>query len=275
MIIPPRQNLTSRVEEIEEENIRKAKLILDNNPSAPGSDRALSLLVSAYRTLNNKSELLLYLNQLADTCPNGYIAWRAKEAYITNSLTLENAKEIVRQYEELLPSAPNIDRRRNALFNIGYICSDEAADSLKAAQYFDMFKLEFPGDPLIKEIDFINGDLSAFQPSQPEPQERPGVENETEAEPKKFSLDQNYPNPFNASTTIKFSLAADMPVELSVYNIKGRMVRVLVDQKMVAGTHKVTWDGKDQTGKEVPSGIYFYRMTAGNYRKNRSMLYLK
>jgi outer membrane protein assembly factor BamD (BamD/ComL family) len=275
MIIPPRPNRTASMEAIEEENIWKAKLILENTPDDPEADRALSLLVSAYRTLNNKSELLLYLNQLADTCPNGYIAWRAKEAYINNSLTLENAKGIVRQYEELLPTAPNTDRRRNALFNIGYICSDEAADSLKAAQYFDMFKSEFPGDPLIKEIDFINGNLSALQPTQPDPQERPGMENETEAKLNQFSLDQNYPNPFNTSTTIKFSLAADTPVKLSVYNIKGQAVRVLVDQRMVAGAHKVTWNGKDQTGKEVPSGLYFYRFAAGAFKKTKSMLYLK
>jgi hypothetical protein len=97
---------------------------------------------------------------------------------------------------------------------------------------------------------------------------------------KSFDLSQNYPNPFNPTTTIRFKvegerLKAPIPVTLKIYNILGKLVRILVDEEKVPGSYEVVWDGRDSQGKEVSSGIYFYRLDAENYRKTKRMTLVK
>lgn len=98
--------------------------------------------------------------------------------------------------------------------------------------------------------------------------------------PVAFELDQNYPNPFNPSTTIRFSLPSQsnadyLPTTLRIYNVLGRMVRTLVDEPMAAGTHDVIWDGKDEQGNQVASGIYFYKLRSGDYEDTKKMVMMK
>ncbi|PKK83729.1 MAG: hypothetical protein CVT49_06835 [candidate division Zixibacteria bacterium HGW-Zixibacteria-1] len=93
--------------------------------------------------------------------------------------------------------------------------------------------------------------------------------------PDRFLLLQNYPNPFNPATTIEYSLPARAHVNLSIFNILGRKVITLVDEARGAGTHRVIWDGANYAGNNVASGIYFYRMEAGEYIETRKMLLIK
>ncbi len=94
-----------------------------------------------------------------------------------------------------------------------------------------------------------------------------------------FNLICNYPNPFNPTTTIQFSLKEDSDVRLKVYNIKGAVVRTLIDDKMKAAYHEVVWDGKDNSGKQVGSGLYFYKIVSegnsGRYTSTKKMILLK
>ncbi|MDD2229051.1 MAG: C25 family cysteine peptidase [Candidatus Cloacimonetes bacterium] len=89
------------------------------------------------------------------------------------------------------------------------------------------------------------------------------------------ALAQNYPNPFNPSTTIKYSLANDSPTRLTIYNLKGQKIRELINSHQPKGTHSVVWDGKDNNGRNVASGVYFYRLTLNNQQIERRMLLLK
>ncbi|MFQ5607858.1 MAG: FlgD immunoglobulin-like domain containing protein [Candidatus Zixiibacteriota bacterium] len=93
--------------------------------------------------------------------------------------------------------------------------------------------------------------------------------------PNTFVLDQNYPNPFNPSTKISFTITARDRVSLEVYNMAGRKVRILVNQDLPAGAHIVEWDGRDDTGESVASGIYLYRLMAGKRSAARKMTLLK
>jgi photosystem II stability/assembly factor-like uncharacterized protein len=88
-------------------------------------------------------------------------------------------------------------------------------------------------------------------------------------------LFQNYPNPFNPLTTIAYHLTSTSGVELTVFSIAGERVRRWVRASQDAGQHRITWDGRDATGRSVASGIYFYRLKAGNVVKTRKMLLLK
>ncbi|NUN69149.1 MAG: T9SS type A sorting domain-containing protein [Bacteroidetes bacterium] len=93
--------------------------------------------------------------------------------------------------------------------------------------------------------------------------------------PVEFALEQNYPNPFNPSTTIQFALPSDASVRLTVYDILGREVRSLVNTDMAAGYHNVAWDGRNNKGTSVASGIYIYRIEAGQFISTKKMMLLK
>lgn len=85
-------------------------------------------------------------------------------------------------------------------------------------------------------------------------------------------LDQNFPNPFNPMTNIRFSLQDAGDVQINIYNIKGQQIRTLIDKKLNAGNHCVFWDGTDDIGNLVSSGIYFYKMSMDNYSETRKMI---
>jgi flagellar hook assembly protein FlgD len=88
-------------------------------------------------------------------------------------------------------------------------------------------------------------------------------------------LEQNVPNPLNPTTMIAFMLDAASPSRLAVYDVQGRLVRTLVDAALPAGRHEVAWDGRDETGARVASGLYLYRLEAGVFRATRRMIVLK
>jgi len=88
------------------------------------------------------------------------------------------------------------------------------------------------------------------------------LEYRTEALPRDFVLDQNYPNPFNSDTVIRFALPTSVHVELALYNLAGQQVTTLVQGVREAGTYAVRWDGRDDNGQELASGVYLYRLRA-------------
>ena len=93
--------------------------------------------------------------------------------------------------------------------------------------------------------------------------------------PGEFALSQNYPNPFNASTVIRYQLASDEHVTLKVYNILGQEVRTLVDAPHEVGYYIVKWDGTDEKGQPVSSGVYIYSIKVGRFGDTKSMVLLK
>jgi hypothetical protein len=123
------------------------------------------------------------------------------------------------------------------------------------------------------------------------------VDFEEDPRPVMFALFQNYPNPFNPATSIQYTVGSpkdpsDSPIKtadgglwtavgfsthvtLKIYNILGQKVRTLVDEPKGAGTYKVSWDGKDDKGKDVASGIYFYQLTAGDHKETKKMTLIR
>ncbi len=93
--------------------------------------------------------------------------------------------------------------------------------------------------------------------------------------PSQFALSQNYPNPFNGQTEFRFSVPVAGKLRISVLNILGQPVRTLVDENVSAGTYRRTWDGRNDLGLEVVSGIYLLRMEAGTFREFRRIAFIK
>ncbi len=102
-----------------------------------------------------------------------------------------------------------------------------------------------------------------------------GVEDNYDAVPFTTELRQNYPNPFNPNTTINYRIARNGDVKLVIYDVLGRVVKTLVDEAKVRGKYTATWNGRDNTGKAVGTGVYFIRMSAPDYEKTGKMLLLK
>jgi len=94
--------------------------------------------------------------------------------------------------------------------------------------------------------------------------------------PESFALYSARPNPFNAKTTIRFDTPEECEVELSIYDLSGRRIRTLISEEYRAGRHSVVWNGKDKTGDQMPSGVYFYRLnTESGFSSTRKMMLVK
>jgi len=89
------------------------------------------------------------------------------------------------------------------------------------------------------------------------------------------ALSGNYPNPFNPETTIRFSTAQAGPVRIDIYNTRGQIVKTLVNDHREAGNHSVVFNGTDETGRSIASGVYYYKMQAGSYSSTRKMILMK
>ncbi len=106
-----------------------------------------------------------------------------------------------------------------------------------------------------------------------------GVKNEQISKPEDFQLMQNYPNPFNLETTIRFEIPNTeeqlIKVELRIYNLQGELIRILVNEEKTPGIYPVQWEGLDESGNDVATGVYLYRIRAGEFNSIKKMILLK
>ena len=101
------------------------------------------------------------------------------------------------------------------------------------------------------------------------------VKIESDNEQLLFKLFNNYPNPFNAETTIKYRLLKSMKVSIAIYNILGQKVKTLINREMDSGHHSVKWEGRNDHGEPVASGVYIVKMNTKDFIKTKKILYLK
>ncbi len=127
-----------------------------------------------------------------------------------------------------------------------------------------------PGDTLFLNLKkaFQDSDYYNFETV-------PTLLKQTTQPEKNFMLDHNYPNPFNPVTTIRFQIGNAEIVKLIIYDILGREIRNLIDDELTPGNYSVKWNGLNEKGLPVASGIYVYQLTAGNFKKTRKMLLLR
>lgn len=107
----------------------------------------------------------------------------------------------------------------------------------------------------------------------PEPHLEPGLSNNSI--PSNFDIEQNFPNPFNATTTLRYHLPQASQVILKIYNLLGQQVRTLVDKAQAAGYHTVQWNGRDDMGSVMVSGVYCYVIQASEFNAVRKMVMLR
>lgn len=126
------------------------------------------------------------------------------------------------------------------------------------------------GSFFIDEVHLVAAKLSDFGETETAVVEQPG-----EGTPDSFDLSQNYPNPFNPNTTIRFDLPSSGDVDLAVYNMAGQRVVELVSGLRQAGSYSVRWEGKDDAGRDLASGMYLYRLVAGDFVRTKKLMLLR
>ena len=90
-----------------------------------------------------------------------------------------------------------------------------------------------------------------------------------------FALNQNFPNPFNRGTVIPFALARSGPIDLALYNVQGQRLLTLASGHRARGSYRIAWDGTDDRGRSLATGIYLYRLTAPDQTKPQRLILLR
>ena len=122
---------------------------------------------------------------------------------------------------------------------------------------------------------FPAGDLNWFPDKKAEWEDWVTDVEDEALRPTRFDLSQNYPNPFNPVTTIKYQIAKQGKVELTIHNMLGQKVRTLIDKAHSAGQYQVEWDARSDMGQKVSSGVYFYCLKTGDQIQTKKMLLMK
>lgn len=102
-----------------------------------------------------------------------------------------------------------------------------------------------------------------------------GIDRMQETIPEAYALHANYPNPFNGATVIPFAVQKEEPTSLAIYDLQGRLVKQLIQGKVGPGSHTVTWDGTDASGRQAASGVYLIRLQTPGFQQTRQAVYLK
>lgn len=169
---------------------------------------------------------------------------------------------------------PSIDENRliingfslaSGIFDDGifiYILFETAAESGSATIEFNQLMVN-EGDPTVGVCAEM-GEVVSVDPEETSPHA-----------PTKSMLYQNIPNPFNPQTTIQFDTAIDGRVNLTIYDLQGHLIKTLTDDLVTAGSYQLVWNGKNEHGQEVPSGVYFYNLTTPDEQQTRQMILLR
>lgn len=128
---------------------------------------------------------------------------------------------------------------------------------------------------LIDDVKFFNYALSPEQVDSLFSMEYTGIQEKYHPAPQQYTLAANYPNPFNPATTISFAIPRSENVTLKIYNAQGQVIRTLINETRSAGSYSMFWDARDDRGQLVPSGVYLYQMTAGDFSQTHKMLFVR
>ncbi len=125
------------------------------------------------------------------------------------------------------------------------------------------------------EAGVVTGDVEHFSDIAVAPKSAVPTLVEDDTIPEGFALSQNYPNPFNPETIIPYRITETSNVKITIYNVVGQHVKTLVNEFKPSGSYSVTWDGTDEAGRHLNSGLYFYRIQAGNSTQTRKLMLMK
>lgn len=174
-----------------------------------------------------------------------------------------------------LPLAPGYDAREDNVWLNAYYASSSGNPSMLRNRVIDLTDTFSVGDTILIRFRFFSdGSVTGWGWLVDNIEVDPGTPTATDL-PQRLVLAQNVPNPFNPQTTIAFSLPQRGEVDLRVFDVRGRLVNTLVQEVREAGSHRVVWDGRDAAGVPAASGVYLYRLVAGDQTLQQKMTLVK
>ena len=250
--------------------IENYRYIIDNFPESGYATFSLSRLMacrSKQRNIPIEYEYLMELENKYGMNPLGQLA--------TMWIPLVYAKQGLRsdvesKCVEVKTNYSHTDLARDILSELILVYLYDFNDYDAAKQSFEQFKFEYINDPLVNELESILNDWKQrglFK--------KPQSPASSKDIPLHFALYQNFPNPFNPVTKIRYQLAEDCHVTIKIFNILGQEIRTLVNENKKAGTHEIFWDGLNDIGNAVTSGVYFYKIEASNFMKIKKTVLMR
>ncbi len=176
--------------------------------------------------------------------------------------------------DQIVKLFPKTLLHKYALFDKINLAINEFRDIARVNTLLSELEKNFPGDELINDIqailDIEKLDLNKHNQFYPQQQDStlPSIA-------ELFDLKNNYPNPFNPETEIRFQLPEDVHVTLSIFNLLGQKVRTIIDKQMATGYHTIKWDGRNDFGNSVASGVYLYFIQAGKFFDVKKMILMR
>ena len=168
---------------------------------------------------------------------------------------------------------PSSGVEATAIYGQFYIYFLEVFNHVMAQNKLHELQQKYPDDPLTQNAEEL---FSSFPfGNVKRSMQKNSKTNQLPLKISRFELLQNYPNPFNPETNIAFHLLADNHVNLEIYDLNGRRVKTLLNNQINEGTHHAKWDGTDDSGKQVASGIYVYLLKSGRFIQSRKMLLIR
>lgn len=258
--------------DLKEDKIEENKQFIAENPESPESVPALDEIYHLVRgdynnELKEKDSIYDYLNGLYIDYPHLDVGKRALELMVNERMRAHDMKNAILHAEEgvkVLEGEAN--KSMMATLTLFYIQQDRLTD---AEKLFAEFKNIYGKDKNLVEF-LLESIENAPQNILCKPVDKEIMLQKDATKPSQFMLFQNYPNPFNPATTINYELQEDSFVNISIYNIQGKLITKLVDEKKSAGSHKVIWNAGN-----LSSGVYIYKIEAGGFRAVRKLMLLK
>ncbi|MCE7749739.1 MAG: T9SS type A sorting domain-containing protein, partial [Candidatus Heimdallarchaeota archaeon] len=236
-------------------------LIINDYPEAAVAKKALSLLPYLNKAINGNSyALIAYIEQIQ----SANLEDNKVEAIAISLMTVNEYNEAISLLESIIDNPPNNTKQLLAELDEAYCYY-----KLVSSGYRNLPEICHHKPTNLTDYFKIRQNIHA----QLLYQERGDHQNTI---PEVVTLHHNYPNPFNPNTTISFSIPDADKVNISIFNIKGQLVRTLVDKNYERGIHEVLWNGRDDSGRSVSSGLYLYKLKVnGKSESVKKMLLLK
>lgn len=241
--------------------------IITYYPQTTSAYKSLNLLVRIgrlHKTINNEQTIDELLSIVKDQTMRAGLKSKKVQLYRTEN----NYEKSIHLCNEIIEENPETIYERYALFDLFNLYQKDIRDTVLAANILDELIHKYPASELTLIARSDNGEEVFFSPS-PKP-DAPLIQDQSAIAVTQFGLMQNFPNPFNPRTKINFCLPEETLVSLTVYDITGRQVARLVNKVMKAGTYSI-----DFNGQHLSSGIYIYKIRAGNFSAIKRMLIVK
>ena len=247
------------------------QFVIENYPDSEAAKYALVHTTKCFNQLNERSNVVPYLEGISESYSKQDLSGFALALSVPYLERAGNYSQAVEICQLIRKSSKDEDMDKNLLFVMANIYFYGLKETEKAKQYFEDYIKKYPKD----ELALIAQDMLEIMDHRFIPKEENPEQTQPNISPTTFALSQNYPNPFNPETEISFQLPDDVHVTLSIYNMLGQKVRTLIDKQMATGYHSIKWDGRNDFGTTVTSGLYLYAIQAGNYYEVKKMVLMQ